>query len=127
MMFIANEVPNFGNAIADLEEKQRAYKEKVERQIWQCVPGKEMYRRDIVISELETRANAKRFEKWEAPVMPVDQKVSPNKNARRGGASALNQYGSKPSLTSNKTVEFANSRLPRRDPEELYKIRLDSI
>ena len=34
MMFIANEVPNFGNAISDLEEKQRVFKEKVERQIW---------------------------------------------------------------------------------------------
>jgi len=129
MMFINNEVPSFGNA--DVEEKQRLYKEKVERQIWQCVPDRRLYRRDVVISELETRANAKRFEKWEAPVMPVDQKASPNKNARRGGAqggSALNQYGSKPSLGSGKTVEFAaNSRVPRRDPEELYKIRLDSI
>ena len=54
------------------------------------MPGKEIYRRDIVISELETRANAKRFEKWEAPVMPVDQKVSPNKNARRGAGTNLN-------------------------------------
>ena len=85
-----------------------------------------MFRRDVIISELETRANAKRFEKWEAPVMPVDQKVSPNKNARRGG-STLKEYGSKPGLTSGKTVEFANSRVPRRDPEELYKIRLDLI
>lgn len=90
-----------------------------------------MYQRDIVISELETRANAKRFEKWEAPVMPIDQKnASPNKNGRRGGANtALNQYGNKPSQGSVKSVEFAgsNSRVPRRDPDELYRIRLDSI
>jgi len=119
MMFINNEIPSFGNA--DIEEKQRLFKEKTERQIWQCIPDRRMYRRDVIISELETRANAKRFEKWEAPVMPVDQKVSPNKNARRGANSSMAKLG------SGKTVEFANSRAPRRDPEELYKIRLDSI
>lgn len=119
-MFINNELPSFGNA--DVEEKQRLFKEKVERQIWQCVPDRRMYRRDVVISELETRANAKRFEKWEAPVMPIDHKVSPNKNLRKGG-SVLGHKS-----LGGKSVEFASqSRTAKRDPEELYKIRLDSI
>ena len=109
-------MPSFGNT--DIIKKELEFKEKVERQIWQCIPDRRLYRRDVVISKLEIEANAKRFEKYEAPVMPIDNKVAASnaKRAGRGGAPGIMDKHTSSmkevSKTTSKNVDFIGNKLP---------------
>lgn len=71
-------MPNFGNQ--NVQEKEREFVEKTERQIWQCVPERRIFKRDPIVSDFEARANAKRFEKWETPNRNLDNNSPQRRN-----------------------------------------------
>ena len=74
--------PYYGNTATNkvAEEKEKNFKDKMEKYVWSCVPDKNIYQRDTTQSKYLTNVNAKKAEKYEQNIPDFIKKLINREN-----------------------------------------------